>query len=106
MASKTVFRKLPRAVEAALLVSSLASTISLATRAELTSDARQVVARSALPVLVPADSGLARSARIIAEDQFLAVSSRADSVHVSLHANLLELVERLAYVGGQGEAAP
>jgi hypothetical protein len=157
-----------RSLEIAIVAWPSSATLSLATRAELTSDARQAVARSALPVLVPADSSLARSARVMVEDQFFAVSSRADSIHVSLHATrvshrypgiapirgdrllrgaagfvtrnegiwsatwkesgisyvldlecasptdarcasdqyLLELVERLAYVGGLAEARP
>jgi hypothetical protein len=157
-----------RTVEVAVVAWPNSANLSLAARAELTSDARRAVAGSALPVLVPAESALVRSARVIVEERFFAVSAQADSIHVSLHATrvahryprigpirgdrtlrgspgfvtrnegiwsatwkesgvsyvldlecgaasdarcagegyLLELVERLAYVGGLGESSP
>ena len=75
-----------RTVEIAVVAWPNPASLSFSTRAALTTDARAVVARSALPVLVPAESTLVQTARIIVEERFFAVSSQADSIHVSLHA--------------------
>ncbi len=64
-----------------------ASAIDQAVLAKLSDDARAVVRRAPVPVLVVDEGDMAASATLMAEKRWFALSTRGDSVIVSVHAS-------------------
>ncbi len=74
------------AVPAATVVWPSASEISQATLFKLPTQAREVVARSPVPVLVVDDDRMLARATVMAKPHWYALSTQVDDVTVSLHA--------------------